>query len=244
MYGVYYFDFLKTLSVDLKDALDGLPVTPLDATALSSLRTAQAQNQTPQGVYVVHYNGHPVYVGKANDVSDRLGQHLQKLSGRIGIDLFQVGYKALLLDASMSTAANEDLLISIFRSNHLNMWNGTGFGPKDPGQNRDTTAPGWFDRTHPIKVNFPVNLVAYSPILLRDLLVSLKAQLPFVFRYDVPRAELNQIINLNGINPDARSLLQAVVTFLGAGWKGAVLSYGMVLYKTTKQYPFGEEIVP
>ena len=42
----------------------------------------------------------------------------------------------------------------------------------------------------------------------------------------------------------ARHLLQVAVTFLGEGWKGAIIIYGMVLYKTTKHYPHGVELTP
>ena len=39
------------------------------------------------------------------------------------------------------------------------MWNGSGFGPKDPGKNRDTTEPGAFDRDHPIITDLQVQNV-------------------------------------------------------------------------------------
>ena len=79
---------------------------------------------------------------------------------------------------------------------------------------------------------------------LAVLLGQMKVQLPYVFRYTVPADDLQRQIGLAGVKRDARSLLQAAVTFLGAGWKGAVISYGMVLYKTTKDYPYGEELLP
>jgi hypothetical protein len=59
----------------------------------------------------------------------------------------------------------------------------------------------------------------------------------------VPAEELKQELTLAGVNMDARSLFQAGVDVLGDGWKGAVLSYGMVLYKNNKEYEFGEEII-
>ncbi len=246
MQSIYVFDFLQTVSAQLKDTLDGMQESKLDDAALAGLTGFQAQKDSRQGVYVLHYDGAPVYLGKANDVSERLSQHLEKLKGRRGIDPDRIGYKALLLDKSMGTAANEDLLISMYKGKHANMWNGAGFGPKDPGQNRDTTRPGWFDRHFPIVDDFPIELDAgpAEQMELAVLLGQMKVQLPYVFRYAVPSDDLQRQISLAGVKRDARSLLQAAVTFLGAGWKGAVISYGMVLYKTTKDYPYGEELLP
>lgn len=219
----------------------------LDDQALRELSGFQDKSDSRQGVYVLHYDGAPVYLGKANNVSARLFQHLEKLSGRQHVDLSLIGYKALLLDKSMSTAANENILIAMFKEKHTAMWNGNGFGPKDPGQERDTTKPGWFDKNYPIIENYDIKLDLVDPdpnggIALRSLFAQMKTQLPYVFRYDVPPAELEQRVPLVGVNHDARSLLQAAVTALGAGWKGAVISYGMVLYKTNKEYRYGVEL--
>ncbi|WP_317201597.1 hypothetical protein [Janthinobacterium sp.] len=246
MQSIYVFDFLQTVSAQLKETLDRMAESKLNESALAGLSTFQMQNDSRQGVYVLHYEGAPVYLGKANDVSERLAQHLEKLKGRRGIDPERIGYKALLLDKSMGTAANEDLLISMFKSEHAGMWNGAGFGPKDPGQNRDTTKPGWFDRQFPIIDDFPMELDAgpEQEMEFAVLLRTMKTQLPYVFRYTVPPEELPRLISLAGVQRDARSLLQAAVSFLGDGWKGAVISYGMVLYKTNKHYPYGEELLP
>ncbi|HAT30203.1 MAG TPA: hypothetical protein DCW29_04930 [Janthinobacterium sp.] len=232
--------------MQLMERLDGMAESTINDAALAELALLQSQEDCRQGVYVLHYDGAPVYQGKANDVADRLSQHFEKLKGRRGIDPCRVGYKALLLDKSMGTAANEDLLISMFKKKHANMWNGAGFGPKDPGQNRDTTKPGWFDTRFPIVADFPIllSLDAAGGVELAVLLAQMKARLPYVFRYAVPAEDLSRHIKLNEVKHDARGLLQAAVSFLGAGWKGAVISYGMVLYKTTKAYPYGEEVTP
>lgn len=103
--------------------LEALPESSLNTETLLSLQQYQQDCGTHQGVYVIHHNGVPVYVGKANNVSDRLSQHLMKLSGRRGIAPESIGYKALLLDKSMGTAANEDILITMFKAEHAEMWN-------------------------------------------------------------------------------------------------------------------------
>ena len=246
MHSLYIFDFLQTVSLQLKERLEGLEETILDKNSLSELTQYQREIGSQQGVYVVHYQGVPKYVGKSNNVSDRLAQHLTKLLGRKGVDSTAIGYKSLLLDKSMSTAANEGILISMFREENKDMWNGGGFGPKDPGKERDTTKPGKFDQAYPIIDEFPVDLKIdqHGSISLGNLFGAMKNQLPYVFRYDVPMAELEKTIVLEGSERSARHLLQIAVSFLGEGWRGAIISYGMVLYKSSKHYPHGEEINP
>lgn len=192
------------------------------------------------------YNGEPKYIGKANNVKDRLLQHLTKLRGRRNITLEALAYKALVLDKSMSTAANEAILIGMFKEQYSGMWNGAGFGPKDPGKERDTTKPGKFDQQHPIIDDYPIDikLDADGTMELGTLLTAMKAQLPYVFRYEVPEDLLPQKISIALDEHIARGLLQAVVTHLGSGWRGAIISYGMVLYKTSKRYPHGTEVDP
>lgn len=239
---LYNFHFLDTISKQLSEKLSALPVTPLNAQTLQQLGQYQAQNNASQGVYLLHVNGAPVYIGKADDVRARLQQHLSKLSGRRNIQVNTIGYKALLLDKSMSTAANETVLLGFFQQNHQGMWNNQGFGPKDPGRQRDNTRPGYFDSTYPINDLFPI-AVANTQTTVGELLAVMKAQLPYVFRYKLGNSG-DTPIDVTYITPNARELLHAVVRTLGTGWKGAILAYGMVLYQTGRQYDFGEELLP
>lgn len=246
MHDLYVFDFLRTVSQQLKDTLESLAPSPLNDAAIIRLQEFQAESRSTQGVYMLIYEDKPKYIGKANNVKDRLSQHLTKLCGRKNIDLEALAYKVLVLDKSMSTAANEAILIGMFKEQYGNMWNGAGFGPKDPGKERDTTKPGKFDRQHPIIDDYPINILldAEETIELGALLNSMKAQLPFVFRYEVPEELLSRKIKIALDEHIARDLLQSVVTHLGLGWRGAIISYGMVLYKTDKRYPHGTEVDP
>jgi len=246
LHSLYVFDFLRTVSYQLKETLETLSASPLSDLALANLQEFQGEARSTQGVYLLIYDSVPCYIGKANNVKDRLSQHLTKLRGRRNINLDHLAYKALLLDKSMSTAANESILIELFKEQNVDMWNGAGFGPKDPGQERDTTKPGKFDQQHPIIDNFRVNLRLDQDgtIELGHLLAAMKSQLPYVFRYDVPKSELSGKIDMISIEPVANNLLQIIVSHLGVGWRGAIISYGMVLYKTSKRYPHGLEIDP
>ncbi|WP_198117715.1 Eco29kI family restriction endonuclease [Massilia rhizosphaerae] len=243
---LYVFDFLRTVSEQLKEKLESLSASPLDDAALRQLQDFQIDVRSAQGVYLLIYDGQPRYIGKANNVKERLTQHLTKLRGRRHIDLEKLTYKVLLLDQSMSTAANEDILIGLFKTQYSDMWNGAGFGPKDPGKERDTTKPGKFDQQHPIVEDYPVEieLDLEGSIQLGRLLATMKSQLPYVFRYDVPASVQMSTIHLQSVNHVANDLLQVIVTHLGDGWRGAIISYGMVLYKSSKHYPYGIEIDP
>lgn len=246
MHVTYTFNFLETVSRQLKETLDAINASQLTILGLQKLWQYQNELEAQQGVYVLYYEEAPVYLGKAYDLADRLSQHYIKLTGRKFINLENVGYKALLLDKSMSTAANEEILIAMFRTANPEMWNGKGFGPKDPGKERDTTKPSWFDLNFPIIDRFPVqvNTTILDEIELCVLLGQIKVQLPYVFRYSVPSVDLKRFISLSGIERDARSLTQAIVNFLGIGWKGVVISYGIVIYRTTKEYTHGVELLP
>jgi len=246
LYSLYVFDFLQTVSQQLKDRLETLIASPLNDDAIAQLSEFQTVSRSTQGVYLLIYDGQPRYIGKANNIKDRLSQHLTKLKGRRNIDLAALTYKVLLLDKSMSTAANEDILISLFKEQYSGMWNGAGFGPKDPGRERDTTKPGKFDQQHPIIDDYPVVIHPNEDgaLTVDQILVAMKSQLPYVFRYEVSKEISMSRVNIAKVSHIARDLLQAVVSQLGVGWRGGIISYGMVLYKTTKNYPHGEEINP
>lgn len=245
MHAAYNFNFLETISQQLKSSLDALTITPLNAGSLAVLLADQVRLSARQGVYQLYLGNDLVYLGKADDVAYRLDEHLTKLSGRNGVHLPSVGYKALLLDRSMSTAANENVLIGLFLPTNPQMWNGKGFGPKDPGKERDTTRPNYFDTKYPIRSDYPVPGVEDHESI-GSLLGKLKAALPFVFRYGLdgksPVSAL--VVDLTGVPRTAEDLLQAALRVLGAGWKGAILAFGMVLYETTKDYPYGKTLLP
>lgn len=243
MHTIYNFNFLETISTQLKELLDCLTASPLNLETLSILRQFQNEHSSQQGVYLIYYDNSPVYLGKANNIAERLEQHQSKLSGRLNVVLASVGYKAILLDTSMSTATNEEILIAMFQRNTHGMWNKKGFGPKDPGKERDNTRPNWFDLKFPINSRFSI-LFENRNYLLNDFLVLIKQRLPYTFRYEIPADILSQSILLSTNELTAEQALQLVVNHLGVGWKGFILSFGMILYKTSNVYKYGREVIP
>ncbi len=242
MHALYSFDFLDTISRQLREHLDALPVTQLNLGTLVDLEAFQGRHGRTQGVYVVHYSGEPKYVGKADNLASRLGQHFRKLTGRRNIDPALIGYKCLVLDGSMSTAANEKLLIAQYKQDFTEMWNGRGFGPNDPGKHRDTTKPSFFDGEFPIRLDIALDGIPDYPTL-GELADAIKCQLPYVFRYDL-ESRAHETIDLTGVDRLPNRLLQAMVNQLGSGWRGAILSYGMVFYRNVKAYPYANEVDP
>ena len=241
MHSLYQFHFLKTVSEQLCGLLDQLKVTPLNGGTISDLISFQTSEHAPQGVYLIYLGGSPFYLGKAGDVAQRLTEHLNKLEGRQKIDLTSAGYKALLLDKSMSTAANEDALIAIFGEKHTGMWNNKGFGPKDPGQERDTTKPSAFDLAHPIRADYPLADIQDQETV-ESLFTKMKAQLPYVFRYKLGDEVEDRKIDLTGVQRQADRLLEHAARVLDPGWQAAILSYGMVVYKTDKAYKYATRV--
>ncbi|QIK81508.1 hypothetical protein G7069_07820 [Lysobacter sp. HDW10] len=242
MHAIYSFDFLNTVSEQLSKELESLSVSRLEYSSIAQLECFQTENRSKQGVYLLHLCGDPVYLGKAVNIKERLLQHLIKLSGRRNINLLDVGYKALLLDKSMSTAANETVLLGFFQQKYPEMWNNKGFGPKDPGRQRDNTNPGFFDVHYPIEENYVIS-VAVSKMSISDLFRTMKASLPYVFRYNL-EDKGGAEVDVSSVRPVARELLQLAIDALGPGWKGVVLAYGMIAYRTNQEYEFGEELLP
>ncbi len=242
MHALYSFDFLTTISKQLRENLDALQITVLDSNSLAALTEFQNLHKKKKGVYVVHYQGSPKYVGKADNLANRLGQHYRKLGGRRNIDPPAIGYKCLILDNSMSTAANEDLLIAQYQSEVDEMWNGQGFGPNDPGKHRDTGTPSFFDREFPIRLDIELQDIP-DRLSLGALSRAMKSELPYLFRYSLEN-RADEMAELSNVPRTPDQLLQALVNHLGEGWRGAILSYGLVLYHNRKNYPHGVHIDP
>jgi hypothetical protein len=239
----YSFHFLDTVSQQLVDKLDDITPLTLSAKTLTELADFQESKHAKQGIYVLYLEGAPVYLGKADNVEDRLSQHLNKLSGRNNVVLDEVGFKALLLDRSMSTAANEATLIAFFSKSHKGLWNKRGFGPKDPGKNRDTTRPGFFDQNFPIRTDYPVPDVA-DELTIGALFKTMKTALPYVFRYQrLPAAIAKTTLNLKCVPHEAAALLRHALLLFPAGWHAAFVSFGMVVYRGSKAYWHTAEVI-
>lgn len=241
-----YFRFSLPLAVtqQLIERLDTLEVSPLNDDAIIQLTRFQAENRSAQGVYVIYLNGGATYAGKADFLAERLFAHFRKLTGRRGIEMGAVAFKALLLDENWSTSANEELLIEHFKNRNECQWNGAGFGPKDPGRIRDGGAPNWFDRNYPVREDFPIANVP-DDTTVSALLTEIKAQVPYLFRYDIETPEVGVTpLALAGITRNAQALLVQAARALGDSWQLMLFAHGFTLYRAQTHYPNGTQLFP
>jgi hypothetical protein len=243
MFDYFRFSLPRAVTEQLVERLEQLASSPLTDAALADLARFQSENATAQGVYVIYQSGAAAYAGKADGLTERLAEHLWKLRGRQGIDLATIGFKALLLDENWSTSANEGLLIEHFKTKNECRWNGNGFGPKDPGKNRDGGEPNWFDNTFPVRDDYPVENIA-DAMTVGSVLAQIKEQVPYLFRYEVPTQAAETSLQLRGVPRTARSLALAVVRTLGNGWQLMLFKNGFTLYRSNKTYAHGVQLQP
>lgn len=243
MFAFFQFHLPRAVAEHLFEGLLELRPSLLTIENLEALRAFQLDRRTTQGVYVIYQQENAVYAGKSRELAERLGQHLEKLRARRGIDMGAIGFKALLLDDGWSTSANEDLLIKEFKTRGECKWNGSGFGPKDPGKERDTTKPSWFNNTYPIRDDWPVvNIPDQAPV--GEVLKVLKDQLPFLLRYERLGTAALIPVELQGTPRQARSVLIKCAQAIGNGWQLTLLKYGFVLYPEVKEFKFGQRLHP
>lgn len=243
MFDYFRFSLPRAVTEQLVERLDQLVSSPLTDEALAELSQFQAKNETTQGVYVVYQAGAAAYAGKTDGLAERLGEHLWKLRGRRGIDLAVVGFKALLLDENWSTSANEGLLISHFKARNECRWNGVGFGPKDPGRNRDGGKPNWFDTNFPVRDDYPVENIDDNTTVAA-VLEQIKTQVPYLFRYNLPPEAGEMQIDLVGIPRTSHGLAMCVARVLGAGWQLMLFKNGLTLYRASNDYANGTQLYP
>ncbi|WP_433563213.1 caspase, EACC1-associated type [Nocardia sp. CA-151230] len=185
-----------------------------------------------------------VYVGKSDrSVPERLLNHRRKIEGRRNIDISDVSFNYLLLDDDLSYVAPEFLLLR--RSHKLGEtlpWNNAGFGNKDPGRQRDITRlkSGHFDALYPIDLSWSVRTDGQAELISVDsLLVQLKSELPYVFRYGLrDRALENVLVELPQGDLSADGAFRLLAEALGDSWQiTALLGYVVMYQERDRQYP-------
>ena len=154
--------FQAHFDLDIPQALHAQLVAAFEAlepASLADVATLHASQNA--GVYGLRHGQELVYVGKADNLKKRLGEHRAKISGRQNIALSDVGFVCLTVNPNWSAYAPEDILTRHYRAEGLCGWNGSSFGPHDPGRNRETTnkSPQGFDRQYPIKEDWPCDWI-------------------------------------------------------------------------------------
>jgi hypothetical protein len=223
----------------------------LEPASLSEETLAQVPSE--QGVYHLFRNGVLVYVGKAANLRSRLGQHRFKIRGRRNIEINEITFTCLTVHKNWTALAPESSLIGYYkrRAGNLCEWNGNGFGPHDPGRERETSnkPPEGFDSQFPIRDDWPCAGVVAVEWNIRELLMQIKSELPFLLRYEA--VDKNYRLGHPDYNNKTLAIAQAgkpVSELLGLitqhipGWQSTQFPSHMILYKEDRNYAHGTAI--
>jgi len=250
----YHAAFDLDLALALKDqlvaAFSDLEIGPLDGPSVASIKK-------DQGVYKLFYKELLVYVGKTDSLQKRLGEHLTKIQGRNNISADDMGFKCLYVHKNWTPLAPEESLIKFFKSRGEGQceWNGNGFGPHDPGRERETTNkhPDGFDAKYPIQYEWPCTWIRPKNWNILELLLSLKANLPFLLRYETAgkkghytKGHADQrtaMVNIPKAGMRIDEILGRIANAM-PGWQATRFPSHMILYKEDREYKYGEKLTP
>lgn len=251
----FEIDIISALSSQLEAAFEKLKQGPLTHKALDDLDSGQ-------GVYQLYHLGKLVYVGKADSLPGRLREHELKISGRNNIDIKDVSFKCLYVHPNWNTLAPENSMIRHYKrkTGGLCEWNGNGFGPHDPGRERETTNkdPDGFDEQYPIKKDWVCSWVKAGDWCVLNLLVALKdsKKLPFLLRYETEKIKgKKKPAHYTKGHPDHRTAtvtvpaagmqiteLMRLITRALPGWQSTAFQSHIILYKENRSYVHGKVI--
>jgi hypothetical protein len=247
-HALFDLDLALALKEQLVGAFDELDLGPFDDKSIGQVKK-------DQGVYKLFYKGTLVYVGKAENLPRRLSEHLTKIKGRVNISPKDMGFKCLYVGKNWTTLAPEEALIKYFKAQGEGQceWNGNGFGPHDPGRERETTdkpAEG-FDAMYPIRKDWACDWIDAGDWNVLKLIVSLKNNLPFLLRYQTGGKKGHYTKG----HPDQRAAkvtipkkgmpadqLLSLVAKAMPGWQATCFPGCMILYKESKKYSYGVKL--
>lgn len=230
----------KALSTQLYAALEVLEPAPLTRENLDALY-AQAKKlglDSLSGVYQLYRQnpagGHELtYVGKADQpLPKRLGEHLFKLSGRVGISIDEISFKCLFVEEDLSAVSPEKMLIKRHLETSAIVWNNRGFGINDPGRNRDGTVlkDDHFDVEYRIDLNREVAGLQAGPQSLRDLLKTVKSGVPYIFRYQPSASFKSTRVVVPSANMSVDEIFRFIAKHLDEEWKISALVGWTIMY--------------
>jgi len=205
-----------------------------------------------QGVYQLFHQGKLVYIGKTDaqaGLRQRLSRHAWTIQHRKNLIPPDVSFKAIRV--FVFTAMDlEAQLIEHYRKTTPVSWNFSGFGSNDPGRERDTTnakAEG-FDAVFPVDLDRTVTTNFESLTNAFEILVTLRRWLPYTLRFEsqAPKSRRGHpdlyatTISVPPAPFTTRELLVYIIKSLPPGWQGTLLAGRVILYKTLREFTFGE----
>lgn len=242
----FEIDIISALSQQLIEGFDALTPGPLKKVTIAKIIAEQ-------GVYQLFHNGTLVYVGKADNLRKRIDEHRIKIEGRRNISTDDISFKCLYVHKNWTALAPEDSLIKYHKAQvaaALCEWNGNGFGPHDPGRNREETnkPPEGFDAKYPIREDWTCKWIRAGDWKVKELLIALKENLPFLLRYQVvthyrkghPDYD-DVIVRVPRQGMAANELLKLIAHSL-PGWQATVFVSHMILYQEHRTYAYGKQL--
>ena len=208
--------------------------------------------QGAKGAYLLLHHDRPVYVGKTDakhGFRDRLMRHYYTLQDRVGIGPEEMSFKAVRI-LVFSIIDVEAILIETLRRQDPGAlsWNNSGFGSNDPGDKRDGQEPAEFDRQYPIDVDRQLRFDVAGQRAVLDLLKIMRANLPYVLRFDTKSPRLIELRDVHIALPQGptttRRVLQTVIEALPAGWQATIFPGRIILYPRQTTYPFALATIP
>ncbi|RIR68079.1 Eco29kI family restriction endonuclease [Mycobacteroides abscessus] len=238
--GEFRLSLTKAMADQLEEALRQLVPSPLQEEELADVATRG-------GVYQLYRRGDLVYVGKADtSLQERLDQHRRKIRGRVNVTLDEMTFTALYVVEDLSAFAPEKLLIDRYKAERTSPWNFNGFGNKDPGRERDTSAVevSHFDSLYPANSDWICTSIAAGSHRLVDLLATLKKELPFVFRYQdgnmkkssQPKLYHDMIVEIPEAGMTADDIFAEIALYLPADWQITAFPGYVIMYREQKAY--------
>ena len=246
MLGFRQFEFALTeaLIAQLIQCLDGMEQAPL---------TPSVTNEIPngQGVYQLFLDGVLVYIGKTDNeagLQKRLLRHANLVGSREKIANGRVTFKAVQV-LVFSAMELEAMLIKHYSCDgKVPAWNNSGFGSNDPGRNRDTTAykEDHFNILYPINLDRIVSVQLKAGITVQDALKALKAELPFLLRFQGLREKKSEIattiLSKDILGLSVQNTIAELLQLLPSGWQATHLPGYIIIYKENREYIHGEVI--
>ncbi|SNT45805.1 hypothetical protein SAMN05421812_106290 [Asanoa hainanensis] len=233
----------RALADQLAAALRTLTPSPLTADALDRLPKGP-------GVYQLHVDGAPVYVGKASkSLPARLRKHHRKLSGRPIAGA--VSFVCLYLDEDLEASAPEKMLLGKYEGKYERAgddqarklpWNNNGFGNNDPGRRRDGSEveANHFDALYPVSLDLTIDWLSPGRRPTGEVLAELKKALPYNLRFEKDsvraREDYKTITDVPSHPMTVRAALQLVVAALPEGWQATALPGYLIVYYENTSY--------
>ncbi len=238
--------FFAHFDLDLVSALGGQLVEAFAKLDAGSFTVEHITQVPPErGVYQLLRNDTLVYVGKANKLPNRLTQHHRKITGRQNVNVSEMTFKCLSLPKNWIPLTHEETLIEYYKSQGgICEWNGIGFGPNDPGKERDTTnkPPEGFDSKFPIREDWPCTTIKAGDWNVNKLLIEMKDKLPYLLRYDKKHHDYKKLrVRVPKDGMSAIELMTLITKTL-PGWQSTRFVSHMILYKGEREYPQGNVI--